>query len=253
MKRITIVACGTARHAGLIGKDYIERFSRIPVEVYYGSEFRYRDPIFDPETLLLMISQSGETADTLAALKEGKAREIPTLTICNVRESSLARDSDMVLYTNAGPEIGVASTKAFTTQLTVLYMLAIELGYLNGNLPEATCQELTADLLRLPILVDKTLMLEKEIERIAQEHQSKSFFFYMGRGINYPIALEGALKLKEISYLHAEGYPAGELKHGPIALVDRNAAMIILTPKDSPTKNGPALWNQLRIPFTKSL
>ena len=148
-------------------------------------------------------------------------------------------------YIRTRVPIGVASTKAFTTQLTVLYMLALELGYLNGNLTEPICQELTGDLLRLPILIDKTLMLEKQIESIAQEHQSKSFFFYMGRGINYPIALEGALKLKEISYLHAEGYPAGELKHGPIALVDRNAAMIILTPKDIPSKSSPTAWNQL--------
>jgi glucosamine--fructose-6-phosphate aminotransferase (isomerizing) len=150
-----------------------------------------------------------------------------------------------VLYTNAGPEIGVASTKAFTTQLVVLYMLAVELGQLTGNLPEVECRELTHDLMKLPILVDKALQVEKEVERIAQEHQSKGFFFYMGRGISYPIALEGALKLKEISYLHAEGYPAGELKHGPIALVDRNAAMIVLAPKDRPSELGPQSWNEL--------
>jgi glucosamine--fructose-6-phosphate aminotransferase (isomerizing) len=245
IKRISIVACGTARHAGLIGKNYIERFAKIPVDVDFGSEFRYRDPMLDPGTLLVLISQSGETADTLAALREGKAREIPTLTVCNVRESSLARESDMVLYTNAGPEIGVASTKAFTTQLTLLYMLALELGYLRGALPEDRCRELTADLLQLPILVDKTLQNEREIERIAIEHQGNDFFFYMGRGINYPIALEGALKLKEISYLHAEGYPAGELKHGPIALVDRKAAMLILTPKDRSSRHAGDNWNTL--------
>jgi len=239
VKRVSIVACGTARHAGLIGKDYIERFAHIPVDVDFGSEFRYRDPILEKGTLLLVISQSGETADTLAGLREGKSRGVTTLAICNVRESTIAREADHVLYTNAGPEIGVASTKAFTTQLAMLLMLSIEMGYVNGSLPSAGAKDLTTDLLRLPIFVDKTLALEPEIEKIALENEGHTFFFYMGRGNHYPIALEGALKLKEISYLHAEGYPAGELKHGPIALIDRNTVVIVLAPKDRDNKFDP--------------
>jgi glucosamine--fructose-6-phosphate aminotransferase (isomerizing) len=231
--RIFIVACGTARHAGLIGQYYIENFSGIPVYVDFASEFRYRNPVLDKTTLLVLISQSGETADTLAALREGKARGIKTLSICNVRDSTLARESDIVLYTNCGPEIGVASTKAFTTQLVVLYMLAIELGMIHKTLAHDRATALTTDLLRLPILIEQTLQLEKSIEKIATELQDETFFFYLGRGVNYPIALEGALKLKEISYLHAEGYPAGELKHGPIALVDRNAVIIVLCPSQN--------------------
>jgi len=237
VRRICIVACGTARHAGLVGKNYFERFAQIPVDVDFGSEFRYRNPILEEGTLLVLISQSGETADTLAAVREGTKKGVPTLAICNVRESSLARESDAVIYTNAGPEIGVASTKAFTTQLAVLYMLALELGYRNQRLSLESCKELTGDLLQLPILLDRTLQCEKQIEAIAIEHQETTFFFYMGRGIDYPIALEGALKLKEISYLHAEGYPAGELKHGPIALIDRQAAVIVLAPKDRPPRS----------------
>ncbi len=236
LKRVSIVACGTARHAGLIGKYYIERFAKIPVDVDYASEFRYRDPILDKDTLLILISQSGETADTLAAQREGISKGVSTLSICNVRDSSLTRESDTVLYTNAGPEIGVASTKAFTTQVAVLYMFAVQLGYLNGNLNLEASQELTADLLRLPILVDKTLQIEKQMEQIALEQQSNEFFFFMGRDINYAVALEGALKLKEISYAHAEGYAAGELKHGPIALIDRKTGVIVLAPKDKPSR-----------------
>lgn len=238
VKRISIVACGTARHAGLIGKYYLERFARIPVDVDFGSEFRYRDPILDKDSLVVCISQSGETADTLAGLRESKKQKIPGLSICNVRESTLARESDFVLYTNAGPEIGVASTKAFTTQLTVLYMFAVHLGHLRGALNDNEAKELSADLLKLPFLVDRVLEQEKHIEKIAQEYQDTNFFFFMGRDVNYPIALEGALKLKEISYAHAEGYPAGELKHGPIALVDRQAAVIVLAPTDAIKEEG---------------
>ena len=234
--RVSIVACGTARHAGLVGKDYIERFAHIPVDVDYGSEFRYRDPILAPGTLLLVISQSGETADTLAALREGKNRGVLTLAICNVRDSTIAREADHVLYTNAGPEIGVASTKAFTTQLAMVFMFAVEFGLINKTLSEDAAKSLTSDLLKLPTLVDKALTLESAIETIAQELQHHTFFFYMGRGIHFPISLEGALKLKEISYLHAEGYAAGELKHGPIALIDRNTVIIVLAPKDRETK-----------------
>jgi len=232
IKKISIVACGTARHAGLVGKNYVEQFARIPVDVDYGSEFRYRDPILDKETLVVLISQSGETADTLAACQEAKSKGIRTLSICNVRESTLARESDAVLYTNAGPEIGVASTKAFTTQLCMMYMFGLEMGYLNRNLSQVACAELTRDLLKLPVLAGQTLLSEKEMEQIAQEHQQNDFFFYMGRGILYPVAQEGALKLKEISYLHAEGYAAGELKHGPIALIDRHTAIVVLAPED---------------------
>lgn len=244
IQRISIVACGTARHAGLVGKYYLERYARLPVDIDYASEFRYRDPILDDRTLLVLISQSGETADTLAALREGKRRGIRTLSICNVRESSLTRESDHTLYTNAGPEIGVASTKAFTTQLAVLYMFAIELGYRRKTLSEAFAQELTQDLLSLPILIDRVLLNEKHIEDLALSHQNFDFFFYMGRDIQYPISLEGALKLKEISYAHAEGYAAGELKHGPIALIDRKSAILVLAPKDRPSKNGPSEFNQ---------
>lgn len=237
VNRIVIVACGTARHAGLVGKYYLERFSGIAVDVDFASEFRYRDPIMDKGTLVVTISQSGETADTLAALREAKRKGIRTLSICNVRESTLARESDVVLYTDAGPEIGVASTKAFTTQLTVLYMLSVQLGFVNGHLNEAQARELADDLRRLPLLVDRTLETEKAIEAIALEHHPDVFFFYMARGINYPIALEGALKLKEISYILAEGYPAGELKHGPIALIDRKTVIISLATLDTPYHN----------------
>ena len=246
IRRLCLVACGSARHAALVGKDYIERFARIPVDVDFGSEFRYRDSILSDDTLLLLISQSGETADTLAAVREGKARKMPVLSICNVRDSTLARESDLVLYTNAGPEIGVATTKAFTTQLAMLYMLAVELGNLHGTLSEERGRELTQDLLQLPILVDKTLQMEKQVEALSAEQGQTTFYFYMGRGINYPIALEGALKLKEISYLHAEGYPAGELKHGPIALIDRQATVIVLAPQDRPSGSaGTHRENQL--------
>ncbi|MBI4405459.1 MAG: glutamine--fructose-6-phosphate transaminase (isomerizing) [Deltaproteobacteria bacterium] len=233
LKRLCIVACGTARHAGIVGKYYVERLAQMPVEVDFGSEFRYRDPILDQETLLILISQSGETADTLAALREGKRKGVPTLSICNVRGSTLSRESDVVLHTNAGPEIGVASTKAFTTQLVVLYMLAIQLGKLRGTLKKDKAVEFTRELLHLPLLIERVLGTEPEIEAIARKYYSRPFFFYMGRGIYYPIALEGALKLKEISYIHAEGYPSGELKHGPIALVDTDTVTVSIAPRAS--------------------
>lgn len=234
IQRISIAACGTAKYAALVGKYYLERFTGLPVDVDFASEFRYRDPLLSKETLLLLISQSGETADTLAALRLGKQRGVSTLAICNVRHSTLARESDAVLYTDAGPEIGVASTKAFTTQLTVLYMLAIQLGLWRDRLGENRCVELTRDLIRLPYYIDKALGIEKEVEEIAVELQDHPFFFYIGRGVNFPIALEGALKLKEISYIHAEGYPAGELKHGPIALIDKSVVTVVLCPRESP-------------------
>lgn len=239
IQRICIAACGTARHAGLIGKCYFERFARIPVDVDYASEFRYRNPVIDENTLLVAISQSGETADTLAATREAKARRVRTLSICNVRDSTLARESDAVIYTNAGPEIGVASTKAFTTQLAVLYMLSVELGLANGAISMEQAKELTGDLMRLPMLVEKILLLEPELEKLAMEYQVDQAFFFIGRGCAYPVALEGALKLKEISYIHAEGYAAGELKHGPIALIDRTAVTIAIAPFDMPSSLFP--------------
>jgi glucosamine--fructose-6-phosphate aminotransferase (isomerizing) len=239
VKSISIVACGTARHAALVGKYYIEKFARVAVDVDFGSEFRYRDPILDKESLTILISQSGETADTLAAQKEAKSKGIKTLAICNVRESTLARESDMVIYTQAGPEIGVASTKAFTTQLVVLYLVAMELGLRRGALTEAQAREYTADVLKLPFLIENTLSLEQKVEQISSHLQKKDFFFYLGRDVNYPIALEGSLKLKEISYAHAEGYPAGEIKHGPIALIDKKVATIVLTPSATSSETNP--------------
>jgi glucosamine--fructose-6-phosphate aminotransferase (isomerizing) len=230
----------------LVGKYYLEKFAQISTDVDFGSEFRYRKPVLEKNSITLLISQSGETADTLAGLRESKAQGVPTLSICNVRESSLARESDIVLYTNAGPEIGVASTKAFTTQLTFLYMLAVQLGQIRNVISMEYAKELTNDLMHLPILVDRTLRLENKVEEIAQQFQDNPFFFYMGRDALYPIALEGALKLKEISYAHAEGHPAGELKHGPIALIDRQAAVIVLATEDSSpkTKNAPAYFGE---------
>lgn len=234
IKRITLVACGTARHSALVAKYYFGRYANLPVDVDFGLEFRYRNPNLEPGTLLVLVSQSGETADTLGALRAGKAKGVPTLSVCNVRESSLARESDVILYTNAGPEIGVASTKAFTTQLTILYMLAVEMGFLKGHLSLEQARALSNDLLHLPQLVEQTLKSEKQIEQFAFEQQNRNLFLFLGRGVNYPIALEGALKLKEITYLHAEGYPAGELKHGPIALIDTNTCAFALAAKDAP-------------------
>jgi|694.fasta_scaffold97994_2 glucosamine--fructose-6-phosphate aminotransferase (isomerizing) len=239
LKTISIVACGTARHAALVGKYYIEKFARVAVDVDFGSEFRYRDPILEKDSLTVLISQSGETADTLAAQREAKAQGVKTLAICNVRESTLARESDIVVYTNAGPEIGVASTKAFTTQLVVLFLLAVELGYIRGNLSEEQAKDHTAEIMKLPFLIDNTLSLDSKIENLAPHLQKKDFFFYLGRDVNYPIALEGSLKLKEISYAHAEGYPAGEIKHGPIALIDKKVATIVLSPSASGTTLNP--------------
>ena len=232
IKRIHLVACGTAWHACLIGKFMLEEIAQIPAEVDYGSEFRYRSPLMDPRSLLLMVSQSGETADTLAAVEIAREKKAKILSICNVMDSSIPRKSDGVLYTHAGPEISVASTKAFTTQLTALYLLAIALGRRRGTLTGAQAKRLLADLMHLPHWIEETLKLEGEIEALARDLMSNSDFLYLGRGINYPIALEGALKLKEISYIHAEGYPAGEMKHGPIALIDERMPVVVLLPRD---------------------
>ncbi|MGH7827456.1 MAG: glutamine--fructose-6-phosphate transaminase (isomerizing) [Candidatus Binatia bacterium] len=232
VKRIHLVACGTAWHACLVGKFMLEEIAKIPTEVDYGSEFRYRTPLMDPRSILLMVSQSGETADTLAAVEIARQKKAKVLSVCNVVDSSIARKSDGVLYTHAGPEISVASTKAFTTQLTALYLLAVALGRCNGQLSRAQAKKLLADLMHLPHWIEETLKLEPEVETLARDLMNSTDFLYLGRGINYPIALEGALKLKEISYIHAEGYPAGEMKHGPIALIDEKMPVVVLLPRD---------------------
>jgi glucosamine--fructose-6-phosphate aminotransferase (isomerizing) len=232
LKRIVIVACGTSWHAALIGKFILEELCRIPVEVDLGSEFRYRDPIMDKDTLLMLISQSGETADTLAALREGKKKQVKSLSICNVVDSSLARGSDGIIYTRAGPEIGVASTKAFTTQLIALYLFSLYLAQVQGKIKKEGIKELLKELVKIPRLMEEVLAGDHEIERIAKKYVNCRDFLYLARSINYPIALEGALKLKEISYIHAEGYPAGEMKHGPIALIDEDMPVMVLFTRD---------------------
>jgi glutamine---fructose-6-phosphate transaminase (isomerizing) len=232
IKRIHLVACGTAWHACLVGKFMLEEIAGIPAEVDYGSEFRYRSPLMDPQSILLMVSQSGETADTLAATEIARAKKAKILAICNVIDSSIARKSHGVLYTHAGPEISVASTKAFSTQLTALYLLAVALGRLNGKLKQADARKLLRDLMHLPTWIEDALKLEDEVKELARELMHSQDFLYLGRGLNYPIALEGALKLKEISYIHAEGYPAGEMKHGPIALIDEKMPVVVLAPRD---------------------
>jgi len=232
IKRIHLVACGTAWHACLVGKFLLEEIAGIPAEVDYGSEFRYRSPLMDPKSILLMVSQSGETADTLAATDIARVKKAKILSICNVIDSSIPRKSHGVLYTHAGPEISVASTKAFTTQLTALYLLAVALGRLNGKLKATEARKLLRDLMHLPNWIEKALEIESEVKELARELMHSRDFLYLGRGINYPIALEGALKLKEISYIHAEGYPAGEMKHGPIALIDETMPVVVLAPRD---------------------
>jgi glucosamine--fructose-6-phosphate aminotransferase (isomerizing) len=238
IQKVVILACGTSWHAGLVGKFVIEQLARVPVEVDYGSEYRYRTPIADARTLAVVITQSGETADTLAALREAKygnaARQeaTPSVAVCNVIGSMATREADGTIYTVAGPEIGVASTKAFTSQLAALYMLGLKLAQARGVLSEeASVPHITA-LLQLPQLLEQTLRLAPQIETIAQAISCRSDALFLGRGINYPIALEGALKLKEISYIHAEGYPAGEMKHGPIALIDERMPVVVLAPQD---------------------
>ncbi len=233
IERIYIIACGTSWHAGLVGKFLIEDHCRIPVEVDIASEFRYRNPVVNDKTLMVLISQSGETADTLAAMREAKARGGKNLAICNVVDSSIAREADGVIYTHAGPEIGVASTKAFVTQLVALYLFTIKLGRTVATIDKAKGQAMIASLVRVPSLMEKTLELNPQVETIARRFMNARDFLYLGRGINYPIALEGALKLKEISYIHAEGYPAGEMKHGPIALIDEHMPVVVLAPQNS--------------------
>jgi glucosamine--fructose-6-phosphate aminotransferase (isomerizing) len=233
IRRCVLVACGTAWHACLVGKFLLERLAGIPCEVDYGSEFRYRDPILDEHTLLIVVSQSGETADTLAAVEAGRERGTPVLAVCNVVDSSIARRANAVMYTHAGPEISVASTKAFTTQLTALYLLALYLGRRRGVVDADRGRQLVADLVAIPAAVAEIVKQDKQIERIAKKYGQASDFLYLGRGVNYPVALEGALKLKEISYIHAEGYPAGEMKHGPIALINEEMPVVIMLPHDA--------------------
>jgi glucosamine--fructose-6-phosphate aminotransferase (isomerizing) len=228
---VHIAACGTSFHAGLAASYFIEQFCRIPARVEIASEYRYRDPVITPDTLFVTISQSGETADTLAALRNAKrAGYLSTLTICNVAESSMVRESDLVLLTRAGPEIGVASTKAFTTQLTALAMLTIALAKNRGD--ELAERELVSQLLQLPGLIEKTLKLDSRIQALAEQFADKHHALFLGRGSLHAIALEGALKLKEISYIHAEGYAAAELKHGPLALIDEDMPVVAVAPNN---------------------
>ena len=233
IERIVIVSCGTSAYAGLVGKFLIERLARIPVEVDYGSEFRYRDPLLDERTLVLTITQSGETVDTLAAMEEAREKGARLIAIVNVIGSQAARFADGVIYMHAGPEIGVASTKAFSTSLVDLYLLGLYLGQARRVLTPEESTSLVSDLARLPDLVGHVLENGHEYEELAAEFFRKRHFLYLGRGINYPIALEGALKLKEISYVHAEGYPAGEMKHGPIALIDEDMPVMAVVTRDS--------------------
>ena len=233
IERIYLVACGTAYYACLVGKYMIEQIAGIPTEVDLASEFRYRRPIVGQGCLVVPVSQSGETADTLAALREGKQGGGRVLSICNVRDSTIARESHDVLYTHAGPEIGVASTKAFTTQLVVLYLLALKLGLERKTLANQELEAAIADLRRLPRIVEETLHLDPQIRQVAHRYFRVPNFLFLGRGIMYPIALEGALKLKEISYIHAEGYAAGEMKHGPIALIDENMPVLVIANQSS--------------------
>jgi glutamine---fructose-6-phosphate transaminase (isomerizing) len=229
--RICIIACGTSWHAALVGKFMIEEHCRVPVEVDIASEFRYRNPVLDSRSLVILISQSGETADTLAAMREARRRGAKCVAVCNVVDSSIPREADGVIYTHAGPEIGVASTKAFVTQLVALYLFTIRLGRARGSMNVEQGRKLIASLVHVPALMEETLKLNEQVEKVARNYLSARDFLYLGRGMNYPIALEGALKLKEISYIHAEGYPAGEMKHGPIALIDEHMPVVVLVPK----------------------
>jgi glucosamine--fructose-6-phosphate aminotransferase (isomerizing) len=232
VERVVILACGTSWHSALVGKFLFETLARVPVDVDYGSEYRYRDPIVSENTLAIVITQSGETADTLAALREAKKKGAKSIAICNVVGSMATRETDGTVYTHAGPEIGVASTKAFTTQIVALHLLAMYLGQIRGTLTLETARPHVDGLAQLPLLLEKTLACEAITEEIAKKFYQRSDFLYLGRGLNYPIALEGALKLKEISYIHAEGYPAGEMKHGPIALIDEKMPVVTIAPHD---------------------
>jgi glucosamine--fructose-6-phosphate aminotransferase (isomerizing) len=243
-KQVKIIACGTSWHAALSGKFMIEKLARIPVEVDYGSEFRYRDPIVIPNTLTIVISQSGETADTLAAQREAKAKGSRTLAICNVVGSMITREAAGTIYTHAGPEIGVASTKAFTCQLTALFILAMYLGQVNGQLDEEHSRRLVQELVHLPGKLESLLSNDAQFEALGRELHRSTDFLFLGRGVHFPIALEGALKLKEISYIHAEGYPAGEMKHGPNALIDEKLPVVVLATHDASSEESRLLYDK---------
>jgi glucosamine--fructose-6-phosphate aminotransferase (isomerizing) len=232
-RRIVIIACGTSWHAGLVGEYLIEDLARIPVEVEYASEFRYRNPMIGKDDVVLAISQSGETADTLAAIQLAKDAGALVLGICNVAGSSISRETHGGVYTHAGAEIGVASTKAFTAQVTVLTMMALMIGKAKGLIPEERLAKLIGDLEDIPARIEKILEQNDEFKRIADIYKDATNALYLGRGVSFPVALEGALKLKEISYIHAEGYPAAEMKHGPIALIDENMPVVFIATQDS--------------------
>jgi glucosamine--fructose-6-phosphate aminotransferase (isomerizing) len=232
LRKINIAACGTSWHAGLAGKFMIETLARVPVEVDYASEWRYRDPILGPDTMTLLISQSGETADTIAAQREAKAKGSKTLAICNVVGSMITREAVGTVYTHAGPEIGVASTKAFTGQLTALYLFALYLAQVRGSMTPEQSKAAVQELMRIPGKLEQILTHDEACDELAKTYVRAQDFLFLGRGIHYPIALEGALKLKEISYIHAEGYPAGEMKHGPNALIDENLPVVIIATRD---------------------
>jgi len=231
-EKINILACGTSWHAGQAGKFMIESLARVPVEVDYASEWRYRDPIVEPNTITLVISQSGETADTIAAQREAKAKGSKTLAICNVVGSMITREAAGTIYTHAGPEIGVASTKAFTAQLTALYIFSMYLAQVRGVMPLEQSRAAMLELTRIPAKIESILTHDPACDELAKRYQKVHDFLFLGRGIHYPIALEGALKLKEISYIHAEGYPAGEMKHGPNALIDENLPVVVIATRD---------------------
>ena len=244
MNKVQIAACGTSWHAGLAAKFMFERLARIPVEVEYASEFRYRDPITGPDQLTILITQSGETADTIAAQREAKSKGSKTLAVCNVVGAMIAREASGVIYTRAGPEIGVASTKAFTTQLTALYLFALYLGELRGTVDSRLRKTLLEQLARMPERLESTLARHEEVQDLARKLNQAHDFLFLARGIHYPIALEGALKLKEISYIHAEGYPAGEMKHGPNALIDQNLPVVVLATKDESDPHSVLLYEK---------
>jgi len=233
IRSVKIAACGTSWHAGLAGKYMIEKLARIPVDVDYASEFRYRDPVLNETDLLIVISQSGETADTIAAMREAKQAGCKVLAICNVHGSMIVREADGTILTHAGPEIGVASTKAFTAQMIALYLFALYLGDVRGNIDQHRAMKLVQDLAELPLKIEQLLNDADSIEELSKEFFRVQDFLYLGRGINFPVALEGALKLKEISYIHAEGYPAGEMKHGPNALIDEKLPVVIINTKEN--------------------
>ena len=243
LPRITLLACGTSWHAALAGRAMIESLARIPVEVELASEFRYRDPLLAPGQLAVAVSQSGETLDTLCALREARARGARTMTVCNVVGSALTREAELTILTHAGPEIGVASTKAFTTQLATLYLLAVKLGRLRGTLDVARAQELLTQLTEVPKRLEEALQSEPAVKRIARTYQGAQDFLFLGRGPMHPVALEGALKLKEISYIHAEGYAGGEMKHGPIALIDEKLPVVVIAPREPHTPYEKMLGN----------